>query len=325
MNLKSLVSLLLCFCLGISERKKVFLLPAAIRKSNALSGTRPVSFIRHLRISLLPLFAACILFLRPQAPFSLTMLDVGQGDGACVQTQNAAILIDGGSSDVERVGEYRISRYLKYQGVKKLDSVFVTHSDSDHLSGIREIIEDPEHFGLQIGRVVLPGVDKTDEAYNDFVDCCLEHGVPVEYMIRGQKIRIGDIECECLHPDSQYDWKTENDYSLILLLSFGKFRGLFTGDLEQTGEREIKTEPVDYLKIPHHGSKGSSTEEFLNMLSPAVSVISAGKNNRYGHPAKETVERLNQIQTRIFCTIDCGAVTIRTDGDGVLSVRTYKT
>lgn len=252
-------------------------------------------------------------------------LDVGQGDCTCIRVAGKTILIDGGSSDVVQVGKYRISSYLKYYGIRKLDYVFITHSDSDHISGLMELVQEPDHMGFQIGTLVLPDVEKTDENYNEMECLCRESGILVKKMKKGDQIRIGQMQIGCLHPFREYSWRTENDYSLVLELSYGKFRGLFVGDLEQAGEEEIMGDirDVDYLKVGHHGSAGSGSEKFLAILRPEIAVISAGEGNRYGHPSPETQERLRQIGAKVYCTIEKGAVTVRTDG-GEMEIYTYK-
>ena len=108
-------------------------------------------------------------------------------------------------------------------------------------------------------------------------------------------------------------------------LEYGSFTGLLTGDLEQEGEKELTTLPqnIDYLKVSHHGSKGASGEKFLLRIKPEIAVISAGKNNRYGHPAKETINRLEKVGARIYSTIESGAVTVSTDGKEV-EVQTFR-
>ena len=246
----------------------------------------------------------------------ITNLDIGQGDCTCIRLEDKTILIDGGSSDVSKVGKYRISQYLKYYGIQRIDYIFFTHSDSDHTNGLQEIIEENNHMGFDIGTVVLPGIEKQDEAYLDLIRVCDKNCVPVRYMTAGAKLQIENLNLQCLHPSGTYDWKNENDYSFVFLLSYGNFKGLFTGDLEQTGEEEVLSaiSDVNYLKVAHHGSKGASSEKFLAIAKPEVAVVSAGEGNRYGHPSSETLERLDQIGAKTYCTIDCGAVMTETDG-----------
>lgn len=253
----------------------------------------------------------------------ITNLDVGQGDCTCIRTDRFTVLIDGGSSDVKEVGKYRISKFLKYYGICRIDVMFITHSDSDHTNGLLEIIKDKHHMGFSVGKIVLPRIGRKDDNYAKLERQCVQSGIPVTYMEKGNYFAIGDARFRCLHPYFTYDWMSENDYSLVLELQYGQFRGLFTGDLEKEGEKEIAASlsSVKYLKVGHHGSKGSSSEEFLETITPYISVYSAGRKNRYGHPAEETKERMKKIGAKEFCTINDGAVTVYTDGIST-SVRT---
>lgn len=255
----------------------------------------------------------------------ITSLDVGQGDCTCIRLADKTILIDGGSSDVDEIGKYRISKYLKYYGIHKLDYLFITHSDRDHTSGVMEMIQNHNHMGFEIGTLVLPDIAKTDENYEILEQLCRSSGVAVKKMKRGDQIQTGQMHIQCIHPYLDYDWHTENDYSLVLKLEYGNFNGLLVGDLENTGEQEIMEQiaNMDYLKVGHHGSAGSSGEGFLSVLKPKIAVISAGAGNRYGHPAPAALERLQNIGADIYSTIERGAVSVTTDGDKI-TVSTYK-
>lgn len=273
------------------------------------------------------LVSALVILLLPKQPssgFTITNLDVGQGDCACLQVPGATVLIDGGSSDVSQIAKYRIAPFLKSQGIGELTYLFLTHSDSDHINGIQEILENTTHMGFSIGTVVLPAIKNPDEEYRKIEQLCRSAAVPVKKMQAGDTLQTGALTFRCLHPASGYEWKSENNYSLVLQVEYGKFKGLFTGDLEMEAESEILSElsRTDYLKVSHHGSKGASGDEFLEKTSPDVSVISAGERNRYGHPAKETIERLLTVTSKIFSTMNDGAVTLYTDGE-TWRVRTF--
>ncbi len=290
------------------------------KRNNAWAGRKLV------RAGLLPAAVIVLLFQMPEEKhLKITNLDVGQGDCTCIRLSGKTILIDGGSSDVAEVGKYRISKYLKYHGIRRLDYIFITHSDSDHTGGIAEIIQDHNRMGFDIGTLVFPDVEKRDESYKELERLCQGCGILVKKMKKGDRVRVGGMDIRCIHPRRDYDWRTENDYSLVLSVGYGGFRGLFVGDLEHAGEEEILRDitDVDYLKAGHHGSAGSSGEEFLAALSPEIAVISAGEGNRYGHPAPAALERLRQAGADIYSTIDSGAVTVDTDGSRI-RVSTYK-
>lgn len=271
------------------------------------------------RRNLLLLFLSLIVLFLPVhrvTGVQITNLDVGQGDCTCIRTEDGTVLVDGGSSDVKEVGKYRIIPFLKSQGISRLTYLFITHSDGDHISGIQEVLKDAGHMGIDIGKVILPEIEKKDEAYYELLRLCKTSGVSVSYMGRGDRISFGDVEISCLHPYASYDWETENNYSLVLRLQYRRFVGLFTGDLECAGEEKLrgKVDHADYLKVGHHGSKGASSKTFLQEVSPTIAVLSAGKKNRYGHPSPEVRKRLADVGARAYSTIEGGAVTVETDG-----------
>lgn len=276
------------------------------------------------------LLAICVLLIPlPEADeLTITNIDVGQGDGCCIRLDGRTILIDGGSTDVSAVGRYRIAPYLKYNGIQKIDCIFLTHSDADHISGIMEILEDSSRMGFVIGRVILPDISRQDENYMELERKIRCSGTELQKIHAGEEVQMGDAVFQCLHPTTDYEWKSENDYSLVLLLKYGQFRGMFTGDLEESGEKDIFLHmskymgTVDYLKVGHHGSKTSSAEEFIKTLRPRVAVISVGAGNRYGHPSQETIARLKKYGSRIYRTDECGAVQIKVNDE--MQVQTYR-
>ena len=244
--------------------------------------------------------------------WQITNLDVGQGDCTCIRTPSTTILVDGGSSDVTNVGQYRIAPFLKYNGIRKIDYFFITHSDDDHTNGLLEIMEDSTHMGFDIGAIVLPKLEKKDENYKKIVSLCIREGISLCYMEKGNQLTVDNLQIRCQHPYAQYDWVSENDYSLVLELQYEDFRGLLTGDLEQAGESAIQEQcqPVTYLKVAHHGSRNSTSEQLLAQIQPQMAVISCGKKNRYGHPHEETRKRLLAVGTKVYRTDQIGAVQV---------------
>lgn len=249
----------------------------------------------------------------------ITMLDVGQGDGLFIRgPSGGTYLIDGGSSDVTNVGRYRIEPFLKSQGVGKLDYVFISHGDSDHMNGVEELME-REKLGIKIDTLVLPVREKWDESLYSLARKAEKAGICVAVMEPGQKIKEQEMSLTCLQPEKEGTIEPGNAASMVLCLQYGGFDMLFTGDVETEGEEKlmqiIQEQYVDteweVLKVAHHGSKNSSSEEFLQLVSPEYALISAGRKNRYGHPHVETVERLEQADSRICSTQESGAVTVR--------------
>lgn len=253
----------------------------------------------------------------------VTVLDVGQGDGIHIRHDSLNCLIDGGSSDVSSVGTYRLEPYFLSRGVDALDYVFVTHGDDDHISGVREMLEN-QTFGVKIRNLVMPPLEYQDEKLIELAQIAVKNGTRVTVMDPGDKITTGAAEEEkgmiltCIGPESGLEMEPGNETSLVLDLSFGEFDMLFTGDVEGSGEESLISSGLlrdyDVLKAAHHGSENSGTEEFLQITAPEYAVISAGKDNRYGHPHAETLQRLNDAGCTVYSTQDNGAVMIRSDG-----------
>ena len=261
----------------------------------------------------------------------VAVLDVGQGDGIHIRHASVNCLIDGGSSDVSSVGTYRLEPYFLSQGVDTLDYVFVTHGDDDHISGVREMLEN-QMFGVKIRNLVMPPSEYHDEKLIALAKAAMKNGSKVSVMDQGDKITTGAAGKEkgmiltCIGPGSGLEVEPGNETSLVLELSFGEFDMLFTGDVEGGGEENLISSGLmrdyDVLKAAHHGSKNSGTEKFLQITAPEYAVISAGLDNRYGHPHAETLQRLNDSGCTVYSTQDNGAIVIRSDG-GRMTIRGF--
>ena len=252
-------------------------------------------------LALVCLMGALILCSR-ETCFRAAMLDIGQGDCILLLLPDGqTMMIDGGSTSQQKIGKYKIIPALKYYGRDHLDHVSVSHMDDDHISGVRELLES----GYRIDHLVLPELDRKDQAYQDMEDLAKENGTPVARISRGDRILLSGAEFLCMHPYSGLSTGDRNDASTVLYMSYQGIDALFTGDLgegqdpalcEYSRENPFVTEGfadgLDLLKCAHHGSKSSTTEEFLDLCKPAVTIISAGEDNRYGHPSPELVKRL---------------------------------
>ena len=249
----------------------------------------------------------------------VTMLDVGQGDSIFIRTpEGITCLMDGGSSDIKQIGKYRIEPFLKCRGVGKLDYVFVSHGDADHVNGIEEMIE-RQLLGVKIGCLVLPDESVWDEGLKNLAAQAEEKQIQVAVIKKGQKISgKRGMMLRCIQPGTDYSGETGNAASMVLDLSFGNFDMLLTGDVEGQGEKllteEIQKE-YEVLKVAHHGSGNSTGEEFLKKTRSGIALISCGIHNRYGHPHEETIERLKKEGCIIYSTSGAGAVTVKTNGE----------
>lgn len=273
-------------------------------------------------------FACVLLFYRPRETFSITALDVGQGDALVVESGRFVMLNDGGSSSASAIGEKRILPYLKQRGIAALDAVVITHPDADHTNGILELLEliGEQKTALRIRHLFLPVWMKGSEKENPFILAAQKAGIMVEYLKKGDEIRAGELTISVLHPGAGEDYTgEENAGSVVLQLSCGACRALLTGDLEGSGEEEVlgAAERCQILKVAHHGSRNSTSETFLNRIQPQISLISCAWPGRYGHPHRELLERLRACKSHIYGTPVDGAVTVQLKRDR-LAVHGYR-
>ncbi len=250
----------------------------------------------------------------------VTMIDVGQGESLFVRGPSGkSYLIDAGSSDVEQVGKYRIEPFLKSQGVGSLDYVFVTHGDLDHCNGIREMVV-RQSVGVKIKHLVMPSNYQKDDVLKELSEQAIEKGIQVFPMKAGVFLLEKELRIQCIQPDSSSRLEG-NAGSMVLELRFGNFEMLCTGDVEAEGEEQLtaalKEKRYDVLKVAHHGSKYSTTPEFLNEVKPKIALISAGENNPYKHPNSATLKRLKDCGCDIYQTLKSGAITLISDGNSL--------
>lgn len=293
------------------------------------------------------LMAVSCLVLRPLPPpgLSAVFLDVGQGDGICLRTKEAVVLVDGGSSDKKRLGEQVLEPFLKSQGIAEIDYAIVSHGDEDHISGLTYLME--SECGIKIHHLVLPWLGKGDEAYGKLEELAKDMGAKVHWMKAGDYIQEGKMELNCLYAGQEEKKEDRNEHSLLIQLVYGQAGILLTGDMSAEGEKawleqkEIWKETegeerlkrrvnekngliqVQILKVAHHGSKYSSCGEFLKQIQPDCAVISCGEGNRYGHPGPETLKRLEEQRIEYLATMEHGAVIVETDGEKV-KMRGYR-
>lgn len=257
----------------------------------------------------------------------VTFLDVGQGDGIWIESISGKhYLIDGGSTSKSQIGQYTLLPYFKYRGVSRLDAVFLTHLDEDHISGVRELLErcdtDGRASGIKIERIIIAQAAIKDAPYYELKTLCEENGIPLLYAKAGDVIGDKTLSFEVLHPDGGYNPESRNAYSLVLKLTLNDgdvpFHALFTGDVEADGEERavayLKKHDadthIDLYKAAHHGSKYSNTWELIGTAEPTLTVISCGEKNRYKHPHAEAIENFERAGSKIVMTKDVGAVMV---------------
>lgn len=314
------------------------------RSDNIMELFRRRKYQAGAAACLLVLFLDPVIFAwRPPAENRLLFLDVGQGDGILVSTASGEnYLFDGGSSSRTQVGKYVLLPCLRYYGIQTLDAVILSHPDADHVNGALELLAMKGESGIQIRQLVLPGLSK--EGREDLLGRLgqfmeeedWDHGIPVGYLSAGENFRCGGAEFACLHPQGGWKGVEPNAYSICIYGIFTGRKGerefdfLMTGDVEGGGEKALLTElrrreiqGIAILKVAHHGSGNATSVKLLEQAAPALSVISCGRNNRYGHPHQELLQRLEDAGGAVVKTSERGAVSV-TSEQGMLRVETFR-
>lgn len=273
------------------------------------------------------LSAVALLTMKTECGMKVTMLDVGQGDSIVIQNDNGRIyLYDCGSSDVSNVGKYRLLPFLKYKGYGKIQGIFLSHMDADHKNGIVELLQMAKEEKVEISYLFLPvsvkDIVEDEKKLTEILCLAKENGTKVRYLSRGDIVEDGELKFRCLFPGEKeatgIKSDERNNKSQVLLMEYYDFSMWLTGDVEEEGEKEIlkdirrngESMECDVLKVAHHGSSGSSSMEFLEAIKPQLSLISSGEGNAYGHPHKETLERLEMVGSKILFTKESGQVTL---------------
>ncbi|MBQ9064584.1 MAG: DNA internalization-related competence protein ComEC/Rec2 [Blautia sp.] len=265
-----------------------------------------------------------ILLYRPVSLFSVTFLDIGQGDCSILHTpEGSTFLIDSGSSSKNNIARYQLLPYLKSQRISHIDAVFVSHTDNDHISGILSLLEYMSGHLTRItaGALILPDWKAPPDAFNRLKEAASAAGVPVLYAKRGDVLQEGEITFSVLSPQAGTQVTDPNEDGMVVIAEYGDFSALFTGDISMSSENRLLEEgllhPADLLKVAHHGSRYSSGEAFLGAVSPKACIISCSETNTYGHPAPEAIERLSRAGCQIEYTMKSGAVTFYVKDDQI--------
>lgn len=239
-------------------------------------------------------------------PLQVVFLDVGQGDSILIQKGTRQILIDGGPSGKTELA--KLGQYLPYFD-REIELVIATHPDKDHIGGLVELARN-----YQIGKVLSTGAEKDTQTFKEWKDVLAYNKIETLEAARGMEIKFEDIGMKIIHPQTKVDasaGETNND-SVVARLDWGENSFLFTGDIESPAENEIlesqENIDVDILKVAHHGSKYSSSEAFLDAVSPETGIISVSATNSYGHPTEVVLEALRKRNARILRTDEIGDV-----------------
>ncbi len=272
---------------------------------------RKISFL--VGLTLIAAIVCLFVFLQERDGFlRIIFFDVGQGDAEFIETPDKKqILIDGGPnlSILEKLGR-KMPFYDRY-----IDLIILSHPEADHLSGLIEVLK-----RYNVGAVITNGVVRDTEEYNQWINLLKEKRIPIFIAQSGGSINLGrGARFDVLYPLENLLGKEvsdSNNTSVVGKLVFGSFKALFTGDIEKSTENKLISSGLDLkseiLKVAHHGSKTSSSDEFLRAVDAVLAIIEVGADNRYGHPHQEVLEKLKNLQ--VFKTSENGDVEIFSDG-----------
>ena len=269
---------------------------------------------------------ACVSLVHLPEGFSVTALDVGQGDCIFIRDKNYVYMVDGGSSSESSVGRYSILPYIKSQGISTVEGIFLTHADTDHMNGVEELLGMilERKTGITVKYLFMPyWLADTNDGKN-IAALAKKAGIAVRPLNNGDGIGFGGTDICVLNPETG-DGLTDNAGSLVMSVEHGGFKALLTGDIEGEGEERLlgSLGGYDCLKVAHHGSRNSGSEGFYNEVKPSVCIISAPKKSVYGHPHAETIKRIEDAGADWYQTGISGAVRVESDGSA-MTVETYR-
>ena len=245
----------------------------------------------------------------------VSFLDVGQADSILIQSDNNNVLIDAGNT----LDGNKLVNYFKSLNINEFNYVIGTHAHEDHIGGLKDIINN-----FKIDRFYMPDVITTTKTFENVLDALNSNNVRFETPSIDDTFDLGDMHFEVLYVGT--DEKDLNNDSIVLKLTYKNIKILFTGDATKSVEKEIIGKDIesDILKVGHHGSKTSSSSEFIKKVNPSYAIISVGLNNSYNLPSSTTLDTLNNNNIKIYRTDEVGTVVITSDGDKI-NIETIKT
>ena len=297
-SLKSLIALVVLLAIaavtlfaldavGVIDKDE--LLASLLRDGEALDGEVPVA----------------------EGNLNIHIIDVGQADCILLMSEKGNMLIDTGDLDDDYTN--KILKYLKAQGVSEIEYLVLTHPDADHIGGAPEVINE-----FKVKNCILPDFAKDTNIYENTLTALEENEVNVIEGKSGYSFEFGDSLCNVLAPVEKAS--DANNASVVIKLTHGENTFLLTGDAEieseelMLGKYSASDLDCDFLKSGHHGSSTSSSQPFLDAVTPKYAVMSCGEGNKYGHPHKETVERYERMGIEYYRTDVHGTVVVISDG-----------
>lgn len=263
----------------------------------------------------------------------INFIDVGQGDSCLIRYKGTNIMIDSGGSLSKNkdgksydIGENVLNNYLLNRGITRLDYIMASHFDEDHSQGFVFLLKN-----MKVKNVIISEQYKTSSIYEQFKQICKKQNIQIIYVKSGDEIRIKDLAFKILHPKSKENQISENplnNNAIVCMVKYKNRRILFTGDIEKVAENEMVKEytnglKADILKVGHHGSKTSTTKEFLDLINPSVALIGVGQNNKFGHPNEDVIKRLEEKNIQIYRTDEMGEISVIIDKNGKIKINTH--
>lgn len=238
-------------------------------------------------------------------------IDVEQGDSILIQQDGRNMLIDTGTN----ASTDTLINYLHSQSINKIDYLILTHAHEDHIGGADAVIRD-----FDIGTIYMTKYTSTTKTYRDVISAMKSKGLKATLPVLGNKFNLGQASCTILGPVNPQG-EDLNTCSIVIKLTFGSTKFLFTGDAQASNEETMINNKydlsADVLKVGHHGSHTSTCQQFLDAVNPKYAVISAGKGNDYGHPHKETMDRLRAKGVKVYRTDESGTIICISDGKNI--------
>lgn len=259
----------------------------------------------------------------------MTFVDVGQGDCTFIRSpEGKNMVIDGGGSyglsKKYDVGKNIVVPFLLDLGVREIDTMILTHSHNDHLEGLIDIVNN-----FKVNNLVYGVYDENNPDFKGLIKLCKTRGIIINSVVDGNNIKFtNDITLSILNPQRNVVYMEQNDNSVVTRLNYGRRSIMFTGDISQNIDNSFNDKTskdilkCDILKVAHHGSKTSSSIELLDNIKPKFSIISVGKN-MFGHPNKDVLQRLENINSKVYRTDKDGAITIRIYKNGEMKINKF--
>lgn len=232
-------------------------------------------------------------------------INTGNSDAILIKQGEHAALIDGGDNDDEST----VVNYLKKQGVTKLDYLIATHFHADHIGGLDAVVNN-----IKVDKAYVSNGSATSKTYKDFINSMADKGVYPSVPLLNSEFKLGTSTFKVLSVANTGD---PNNDSIVLLWQNGNDKVLLTGDAEAEIENKLNVGNVDLLKVGHHGSSSSTTDYLLNETNPKYAVIQVGEGNSYGHPHKETMEKLESRGIEVHRNDECGHIVFTSTGNGL--------